>query len=235
MGLSGLIFFILSLLAGAALGGGFFYYRQNTLRKSEDSSREVSVLLERIEKVFKVVMAEGYFTEIYDYEDNKSFWQVFKDKKKALVISKAKVLVGYDFGKMKFRIDQNSRKLVIEYFPEPEVLSIDTDYKFYDIEQGWLNKFQTEDYTQILNEAKIAMTEKALLSDLPRIANNQLQFMMIQLAAGMNWKIGLQLSESNQKMLDSFSEYTDTVAKVKSLSIETPDSDKPGPPHPQST
>src|SRR5690606_40294477 len=109
------------------------------------------LLLERIEKVFKVVMAEGYFTEIYNYQHDRNIWQLFKDKKKALVIAKAKVLVGYDFGKVRFRIDEQNRKIVVEHFPEPEVLSVDTDYKFYDIEQGWLNRFQSEDYTTILD------------------------------------------------------------------------------------
>jgi len=183
--------------------------------------RDVSVLLERIEKVFKVVMSEGYFTEIYNYQHDKNFWQLFNDKKKALVISKAKVLVGYDFGKLRFRVDEAERKLVIEYFPEPEILSMDTDYKFYDIEQGWINRFQSEDYTNILTEAKQAMQEKALQSDLPRIATNQLQFMMIQLAAGLNWKMDMQLSEANKKMLDSLTDYKELDAKVLRINPES--------------
>jgi hypothetical protein len=91
-------------------------------------------------------------------------------------------LVGFDFGKMRFHIDETTHKMVIDYFPEPEVLSIDTDYKFYDIENGIWNRFSHEDYTNLLVDAKQAMNEKAL-GDLPRIANNQIQFMMYQLAA----------------------------------------------------
>ncbi len=210
--------YLLTLAIGAA--GGVGLYR--LLRKSTAVApvRDVSVLLERIEKVFKVVMSEGYFTEIYNYQHDKNFWQLFNDKKKALVISKAKVLVGYDFGKLRFRVDESERKLVIEYFPEPEILSMDTDYKFYDIEQGWLNRFQSEDYTNILTEAKQAMQEKALQSDLPRIAANQLQFMMIQLASGLSWKMDMQLSEDNKKMLDSLTDYKELDAKVKTLKID---------------
>lgn len=214
-------FFIYLLTLAIGAGGGVGLYR--LLRKDTAASlpvRDVSVLLERIEKVFKVVMSEGYFTEIYNYQHDKNFWQLFNDKKKALVISKAKVLVGYDFGKLRFRVDESERKLVIEYFPEPEILSIDTDYKFYDIEQGWLNRFQSEDYTNILTEAKQAMQEKALQSDLPRIAANQLQFMMIQLASGLSWKMDMQLSEANKKMLDSLTDYKELDAKVKTLRID---------------
>src|SRR5690606_18178988 len=142
--------------------------------------------------------------EIYNYEHNKDLWSLFTDRKKALVIAKAKVLVGYDFGKIKTHIDPDNRKLIVDYFPEPEVLSMDTDYKFYDIEQGFINRFHSEDYTNILSEAKKTMNERALDSDLPRIAANQLQVMMLQLAAAMNWKIDYQLSDHNRKMLDLY-------------------------------
>jgi hypothetical protein len=212
-----LVFFLLSLFLGVVLGAGVYYFWSGRHRQSSEPTREATVLLERIEKVFKVVMAEGYFTEIYNYEQNKDYWHLFNDRKKALVIAKAKVLVGFNFAKMRFRLADHDRRLIIEYFPEPEILSIDTDYKFYDIEQGWINRFQSDDYTNILTEAKQAMNEKALESDLPRIANNQVQFMMYQLAASMNWKIDMQLPEANRKRLDAYANYRDTQARVEPL------------------
>ena len=112
------------------------------------------------------------------------------------------------------------KKMIIDYFPEPEILSMDTDYKFYDIEQGWLNRFQSDDYTAILNEAKQTMNEKALQSDLPRIATNQVQLMMFQLAATMNWKIDMQLADANKKQLNQYSNYKPTDAGVDSLSLD---------------
>ena len=94
---------------------------------------------------------------------------------------------------------------------------MDTEYKFYDIEQGWINRFHTEDYTNILSEAKETMHEKAMESDLPRIANNQIQLMMYQLAATMNWKVDMQLSEANQKMLNKYTTYRDLEAEIEPL------------------
>jgi hypothetical protein len=105
------------------------------------------------------------------------------------VVAKAKVSVGYNFAKMRFRRDHNSRTLVIEQFAEPEIISIDTDYKFYDINQGILNKFDNEDYTEILAEAKKLMQEKAQESDLPQIAQKQIQLMMQQLCASVGWQL----------------------------------------------
>lgn len=214
------LFFLISLLVGAGIGVGAFYYYSGRGRSRAEPTKEASVLLDRIEKVFKVVMAEGYFTEIYNYQHDKDFWNLFKDKKKALVIAKAKVLVGFDFAKVRFRVEGIERKVVVEYFPSPEILSMDTDYKFYDIEQGWLNRFQSDDYTAILSEAKDTMSEKAMESDLPRIANNQIQLMMYQLAASMSWKVTMELSEANQKMLNQYADYRELEAEIEPLKKE---------------
>lgn len=192
---------LLLLLVGA--GGGVAL--SNVLRKRTavtNVRHDSVILLERIEKVFKVVMAEGYFSEIYNYQDQKKILYLLNDPKKAMIIARSKVLVGFDFAKVRLRAPENGeRKLIIDSFPEPEVLSIDTDYKFYDIQAGILNHFSGDDYTQILDEAKQAMNERAMQSDLPKIANNQIQYMMYQLASSMGWQ--LQLPEAEQQKLEA--------------------------------
>jgi hypothetical protein len=187
------LFFIIAIaIGGIASWQVFNWMYGNKLRDNKDQLRQEStILLEKIEKVCKVVVAEGYFTEIYDHNSPKEFLWFWNSNKKALVVTKAKVSVGFDFAKMKVRRDETNRKLIIEEMPSAEVLSIDTDYKFYDINQGWLNKFKNEDYTQILAESKRLMHEKALQSDLPMIANRQATMMMQQLALSMNWELDI--------------------------------------------
>lgn len=213
---STLLFTILLLAFGAVVGAGaiYFLYAKKT---PQVVVKDATVLLERIEKVFKVVMAEGYFSEIYTFEDQKKWLYYLSDNKKALIIAKAKVLVGFDFMKVKIKMDETTKRMVIEAFPPPEVLSIDTDYKFYDIEHGWLNRFNPQDYTNLLNDAKQQMNDKALQSDLPRIANNQIQFMVYQLAASMNWEVEMRLTEANQRQLESYTQYKELVAEPKQL------------------
>ena len=185
-----LLFIIAILISSLATWQIFNWYHHKTLKNpAQDVTTESYLLLERIEKVFKVVLAEGYFTEIYDHNTKRDFFGIFKTNSKALVVAKAKVSVGYDFAKMKFRRDHHSRTLVIEHFAEPEILAIDTDYRFYDINQGVLNKFDNEDFTEILVEAKKLMQEKAMESDLPQIAQKQVQLMMQQLCASMGWQL----------------------------------------------
>lgn len=185
-----LVFILAMILGGIAAWQIFnWYYAKKFKAPKQDVATESFVLLERIEKVFKVVLAEGYFTEIYDHNTKKDFFGIFKTNSKALVVAKAKVSVGYDFAKMRFRRDHNTRTLVIEHFADPEIISIDTDYKFYDINQGILNKFDNEDYTAILVEAKKLMQDKAQASDLPEIAQKQVELMMQQLCASVGWQL----------------------------------------------
>lgn len=185
-----LLFIVAILGSGLATWQIFNWYHHKKLKNpAQDVTTESYLLLERIEKVFKVVLAEGYFTEIYDHNTKRDFFGIFKTNSKALVVAKAKVSVGYDFARMKFRRDHHSRTLVIEHFAEPEIIAIDTDYKFYDINQGALNKFDNEDFTEILVEAKKLMQEKAMESDLPHIAQKQVQLMMQQLCASVGWQL----------------------------------------------
>lgn len=185
------ITFIFAMLIGGLVSWQAFsaYYAKKVKPHATDASVESQILLERIEKVFKVILAEGYFTEIYDHNTKKDFFGIFKTNSKALVVAKAKVSVGFYFSKMRFRRDLNSRVLVVEHFAEAEILSIDTDYKFYDINQGLLNKFDNEDYTEILAEAKKLMQEKAEQSELPLIAQKQVELMMQQLCASVGWQL----------------------------------------------
>ncbi|MFC3115527.1 DUF4230 domain-containing protein [Cellvibrio fontiphilus] len=185
-----LVFILAAGIGGMAAWQAFKWrYAKKISAPKQDLAQESMVLLERIEKVFKVVLAEGYFTEIYDHKSKKDFFGLFKTNSKALVVAKAKVAVGYDFGKMRFRRDHASRTLVVEHFADPEIIAIDTDYTFYDINQGLLNKFDNEDYTEILAEAKKLMQEKAQASELPDIAQKQIELMMQQLCASVGWQL----------------------------------------------
>jgi hypothetical protein len=132
-------------------------------------------------------------------------------------VAKAKVSVGYDFSKMKFSKETTERKLVIEEFAPAEILSVDTDYKFYDLNQGILSKFNNEDYTSILAEAKKMMQEKAQESDLPLIAANQVKVMMKQLASSMNWELEIKEKENKILSIEKISDINPKILEKASI------------------
>lgn len=185
-----------TLIVLAFLGGGiasygvFALYQKFTGKDQQLIKNESTILLEKVEKVFKIVLAEGHFSEIYDHTSEKEIlFGLTTTNKKALIVAKAKVLVGYDFSKVKINWVYGTRKMIVQEFPEPEILSVDSDYKFYDIDQGLFNKFKNEDYTQLLSDAKQTMQHKAIASELPRIAKKQAIVMLNQMASTMGWDI----------------------------------------------
>jgi Protein of unknown function (DUF4230) len=181
-------------------------YTQNRFTKKEGIliKNESVILLERVEKVFKVVLAEGHFSEIYDHSSKSDvLFGLTTVNKKALIVAKAKVLVGFDFAKVKIRWEEGTRRMIIEEFPEPEILSTDSDYKFYDIDHGIFNKFKNEEYTALLADAKQTMQNQAIASELPKIAKKQAVVMLSQMASSMGWDIDFRLSSGEVKLLEN--------------------------------
>lgn len=193
---------ILAFVGGvAACYGVFMVYKKIWGTDQQLIKNESIVLLEKVEKVFKVVLAEGHFSEIYDHTSQKEMlWGLHTTNKKALIVAKAKVLVGYDFSKVKINWESGSRKMIIEELPEAEILSVDSDYKFYDIDQGLFNKFKNEDYTQLLSDAKQTMQLKAIASELPKIAKKQVVVMLNQMATSMGWSLDIKQLPKNEEI-----------------------------------
>ena len=198
------IFNIIFCLIGIAAGFGIFSVYNKFINKEGTLIRNESVvLLEKVEKVFKVVLAEGHFSEIYDHSSQSEvLFGLTTVSKKALIVAKAKVLVGFDFAKVKIRWEEGSRRMIIEEFPEPEILSTDSDYKFYDIDHGMFNKFKNEEYTALLADAKQTMQNQAIASELPKIAKKQAVVMLSQMASSMGWNIDFRLPASEVKLLE---------------------------------
>ena len=198
------IFNIIFCLIGIAAGFGIFsVYNKFTNKEGTLIRNESVVLLEKVEKVFKVVLAEGHFSEIYDHSSQSEvLFGLTTVSKKALIVAKAKVLVGFDFAKVKIRWEEGSRRMIIEEFPEPEILSTDSDYKFYDIDHGMFNKFKNEEYTALLADAKQTMQNQAIASELPKIAKKQAVVMLSQMASSMGWNIDFRLPAHEVKLLE---------------------------------
>ena len=101
------IMIILMLHLGLILGGIIAFLASKKLSSSPAVITESShTVAESMRKVFKIVSAEGHFNEIYNYEESSKIFNFIPSKKKALVIVQAKVLVGYDFEKFQWEIDQ---------------------------------------------------------------------------------------------------------------------------------
>ena len=151
-------------ILGLILGGILVYWVYSLFNKKQSkqlTEKQSTVLLDKIKSVCKLVSVEGDFAEIYHYENTKEgFMNLLSSKKKALIIVKAKAHIGYDLKKLKMKADNERKKIILDAFPEPEVLSIEPDLQFYDIKNGLFNSFKPEDLTNLNVEAKEHIKQK---------------------------------------------------------------------------
>ena len=179
---------LVMLLLGLMLGGIIAFLVANKMSAAPVVITESShTIAESMRKVFKVVSAEGHFNEIYNYEETTKLFNFIPSKKKALVIIQAKVLVGYDFEKFQWEIDEVNKKVKLLNFPAPQILSTETDYKYYNIEEQFFNLFSKDDLAKIQQNGKKQVIEAAKKSHLPEVAAEQMRTLLTELLAGKNF------------------------------------------------
>lgn len=191
---------ILGLIIG--LGVSYLISKRFSVSKKKDLVEKQSViLLDKIKKVSKLITVEGDFSEIYHHENTRENFWGFSSKKKAIVLIQAKAHIGFDFRKIKLAANTEKKEIVLSNFPEPEVVSIECDIKFYDIKNGYLNKFGTEDFTTLNKEAKEHVLNKIPESNLIQLANKEALeaiLLMENIVETIGWKLDYTALEENE-------------------------------------
>ncbi|MGA9271430.1 MAG: DUF4230 domain-containing protein [Lutimonas sp.] len=151
-------------LLGLFLGAIITYWgmRYVKLQKTKDKTQAQSVILmEKIRKVWKLITVEGEFAEIYHYENTKErFMSMVSSKKKAVLLINAKAYVGFDLSRIKMEAITEKKMIRLTDFPDPEVLSLETDLRYYDKKDGLFNKFDSSDLTEVNVKAKDHVLDK---------------------------------------------------------------------------
>ncbi|MDC7994075.1 DUF4230 domain-containing protein [Altibacter sp. HG106] len=200
-----------TLFLGLGLGAiaAYFIFGWVTKdRKKQRAQRQSVVLMRQIRSVCKLITVEGDFSEIYHYESMKHKWvNRLLGKKKALVLIEAKAHVGFDLTTLQLEPDEAQRTIIVSQFPKPELLSIETDFKYYDKKEGWANPFTASDLTEINAEAKQYIVDKipgsGLLEEAHQQAYETMQ-LLENLAATIHWKVDYsQLTPHHTSLLQN--------------------------------
>lgn len=183
-----LIGIILGLVGGIALST--FINKKKSLQQVQQQS---VLLLDKIKQVCKLITVEGEFSEIFAHRDERSiFFKLLQLEKKALIIVKAKVLVGFDLTKINIEINSQTKQVKLSQFPDPEILSIDSDIEYYDVQKGIINKFSEKDLTKMNKNSKEFIRNKVEQSHLISIAKNQANdtlSLIQQLIESLGWEL----------------------------------------------
>ena len=204
------------LFIGLAVGAvlAYFIFSKFSGNKGSGKTSEQSVILmERIRSVCKFITIEGDFSEIYHYENIKEKWfSLITGKKKALVLIEAKAHIGFDLTQIMMESNAKKKTITLTNFPRPKLLSVDTDFKYYDKKEGWANPFTASDLTEVNKLAKQHIVDKipssGLLEEASKQALETIQ-LMETLVETINWKLdysALEINASESKLLSEKNE-----------------------------
>ena len=167
-------------------------YKQCTETKEITINKSTDLIQKQLKNVSKLVVSEGSFSEVFNYENSKEiFGEYLIAEKKALVIVNAKVLISYDLKKLKYELDETSKTLQIVSIPEPEI-SINPDLEYYDIQDDFLNPFEPEDYNKIKKTVNESLRKKIEKSTMVSNAQNRLISELAKfyiLTESLGWKL----------------------------------------------
>ena len=109
-----------------------------------------SVVVERVQKVAKLVSSETTLRDVIIYEDT---W--YGSTKRSLVVVTGKVLAGLDLkGGSPVQIDERARRITIT-LPQPGILGIEiTQMQTYDEQRGLWNPFNAADRDALFQRAR---------------------------------------------------------------------------------
>jgi len=190
-------FFIIIISILVTLGLITIYKQWKTKKKANEQS---IILLDKIKRVCKFITVEGDFAEIYHYEDVKEkFLKLISSRKKALVVINAKAHVGFDLNKIEISSNSKTKTVMLSHFPQPEVLSIESDINYYDKKDGMFNRFEAADLTELHVKAKVHIRDKIPESGLYNIAKQE-ALESIQLIENLVQTIGWTLDYSALKI-----------------------------------
>lgn len=204
---------IVEVFLGLILGAITMYWMFSLFRKKKSkelTEHQSTVLLEKIKSVCKLISVEGDFAEIYKYENTKEhFMSLVSSKKKALIVINAKAQIGYDLQKIFMHADNDKKKIILTNFPEPQVISIEPELEFYDIQNGLFNTFTPKDLTSLNKEAKKHILEKIPESGLMDTAKREaLEAVLIidKIVETIGWKLdytALKISDKQKDLLNN--------------------------------
>ena len=181
------------LIFGSIIGAVIAFLIFRLIHPSGSASNSTNVtshtVVESIRRVFKIVVAEGQLNEIYNYENTKKLLKFIPSTKKALVIVKAKVLIGYDIEKCKWEVDNENKKIKLLTFPTPEILSLDPDFDYYYFEDDLFNFISRKDLQLIQGLAKEQVKQAALNSGLMKIASMQMKTLLTEMVSANKWQL----------------------------------------------
>lgn len=191
-------FAIVAVSLALLLFVGLQWYKLITADDQEVRTVEATILLEQIREVCKLVTVEAEFSELYTEKNMRevtlylpipTYWEFTKE---AIIEVRGRVLVGYDMEQLSIKVDSLNRRVTLSNLPNPDILAVDHELAYRNLEESFFNSFTPDDYTQLNRNAKEALRKQAYESGLLERARTEGNTMLESirfLVENMGWTL----------------------------------------------
>ena len=195
------------ILLMLTFGAGFFVHYGLNNKTVVKSSSDVNILYEKITTVCKLVAVEGVYGERFDSMSEKSIPILYplpykyKLSKEATMFVSGTIMIGYDMSTMEIKMDSATKTVRLTNVPEPEILAIDHDITYENIDESWFHSFTAEDFTALNKSAKNAIRKREAndaLIEKAREEGNQMIGIIELMAKNAGWTVEVERTESEQ-------------------------------------
>lgn len=162
-------FFVLIL--GILLG--YYVFRATFLQKNK-SAESSALIVEKIEKVNKLITLESNLAEVYTIDESKRlFYDLIPIEKKALVTAKGRVFVSYNLEEMETNVDKENKIIYLTNIPAPQII-VEPKVRFYDLKAN-LIPFTENELSRINERATELLKKEAQKEELMILAKENLK------------------------------------------------------------
>lgn len=136
---------------------------------AKERTAESQELEQDVRAILKLVVVQAAYEEYFREKDANvipSLLGKLGFKKKALLRVRGNVTVGYRFDEDAIITDPSRRTITLRAPSDPEIIAIEHDVDYLDVEQGLFSKFKKDDLTAINLKGKQRIREKATHSDI---------------------------------------------------------------------
>jgi hypothetical protein len=146
-----------------------------------------TVLLERVRPVLKLVTVEGEFSELYTYRSADAAFEWLEQfpifQKQAILRVKGRASVGYDLEGLGLEFDDATHTVRLSSMGRPQLLALEHDVDYFDMQEGTFNDFTATDHTRINAQSKELIRRQVEKSGLYEAAEAQRSEMLHVLRA----------------------------------------------------
>ncbi|HRH99533.1 MAG TPA: DUF4230 domain-containing protein [Saprospiraceae bacterium] len=161
-----------------------------------------TVMLEKIRNVMKIGLVEMQMSELINTKDY-YYFDISPLRKSAIARVQGTVTAGINMDSASVTMYEKERKVVMTYPSTPEILSVDHDIDYYDLQQGTFNTFKPEELTNFNQQAKQIIIQKSVQAQLltkAEVRQNEMLSQLKLLAEQTGWELVLNPVKRSQNV-----------------------------------